>query len=124
MKKLTCAVMIALGLVLVASVPSQASDGDWRGHDRRFEARREFERQRGFEERRGFHRLGGPRVFIGIGPSVTWGPGYVYGGYPAPAPAYVYTPPPPTYWYFCPSYGAYYPNVPTCPEPWMPVPAR
>ena len=122
MKQLACAVTVALGLVLAATMPSQAHDGDWRGHDRRFEGRREFERHRRFEERRDFHRWGGPRVFIGVGPSVTWGPSYVFGGYPAPT--YAYTPPPQTYWYFCPSYGAYYPNVPSCPEPWVPVPAR
>ena len=28
------------------------------------------------------------------------------------------------HWYFCPSAGAYYPNVQTCPEPWIKVPAR
>jgi hypothetical protein len=122
MKKLACAVTVVLGLVLAATVPSQADDRDRRGHDRRFEERREFERHRGFEERRDFHRLGGPRVFIGVGPSVAWGPRYGFGGYAAPA--YVYSPPPTTYWYFCPSYGAYYPNVPNCPEPWVPVPAR
>ena len=122
MKKLACAVTVALGLVLASTVPSQADDGDWRGHDRRFQERREFERHRRFEERRDFHRWGGPRVFFGIGPSLAVGPAYGYGGYPAPA--YAYTPPPPTYWYFCPSYGAYYPNVPSCPEPWVPVPTR
>jgi hypothetical protein len=124
MKKLACAVTVALGLVLAATVSSQAHDGDWRGFDRRFEERREFERHRRFEERRDFHRWGSSRVFIGVGPSISWGPApaYVFGGYPAPA--YGYAPPPPTYWYFCPSYGAYYPNVPSCPEPWVPVPTR
>jgi len=33
-------------------------------------------------------------------------------------PAYV---PPPTYRYYCPSAGGYWPNVPSCPEPWVPV---
>ena|SRR5947207_2675157 len=120
MKKLACAVMVAVGLMLATTAPTQAHDGDWRGYERRFEERRDFERHRAFEERRHWHQWGGPRVFIGVGPSVTWGPGYVYGGYPAPASAYT----PTTYWYFCPSYGAYYPNVPTCPEPWVPAPAR
>jgi hypothetical protein len=27
-------------------------------------------------------------------------------------------------WYFCPSANGYYPNVPTCPEAWVKVPAR
>ena len=46
------------------------------------------------------------------------------------------TPPPPTasaptpaapataYWYYCSSTKAYYPSSPTCPEPWITVPAR
>jgi hypothetical protein len=28
------------------------------------------------------------------------------------------------YWYFCRSQDAYYPDVETCPEPWIPVPPR
>src|SRR5437879_2296106 len=92
MKKLACAATVALGLVLAATVPSQAHDGDWRGHDRRFEGRRELERHGRFEQRREAHRWGGPRVFLGVGPSVTWGPSYGFGGYATPA--YAYTPPP------------------------------
>ena len=123
MKKLAYAVTVALGLVLAATAPSQARDGDGRGHDRRAEHRRGFARDLRFEHRRDFHRSGGPRVFIGLGPSFTWGPpAHVYDGYPAPG--YAYTPPPPAYWYFCPSYGAYYPHVPRCPAPWVPVLAR
>src|SRR5256885_1950095 len=38
---------------------------------------------------------------------------------PAPAP-----PPPQTYWYYCPSANAYYPNAATCPEAWIKVPPR
>jgi len=30
----------------------------------------------------------------------------------------------PSYWYYCPSYGAYYPSVTSCPEPWETVPAE
>jgi hypothetical protein len=58
------------------------------------------------------------RGYVGVWPGWPW-----YGwwwGYPGPA----YPPPPaPTYWYYCPAYGDYYPNVPSCPEPWVPVPA-
>jgi hypothetical protein len=65
----------------------------------------------GFPGHPGFHG----RAFIGVAPFV-WGPGYIY------------TPPPvveapPAYWYYCPSAQAYYPNVPSCAEPWVPVPA-
>src|SRR5215467_9996754 len=28
------------------------------------------------------------------------------------------------YWHYCPSAGAYYPTVATCPEPWVKVPPR
>ena len=34
-----------------------------------------------------------------------------------------YSTPAPTYWYYCSSYGAYYPYVSSCPEAWVPVPA-
>ena len=82
-------------------------------------------------------------VFIGVGPSYRYAPPpyYIYRPpyyvtpppvlYSAPivlpAPVYVTSPPPPptpAYWYFCPSYGAYYPEVPACPQAWLPVPAR
>jgi hypothetical protein len=29
-----------------------------------------------------------------------------------------------SYWHYCPSARAYYPTVPTCPEPWVKVPPR
>src|SRR5262249_28124658 len=62
---------------------------------------------------REFHRDVHGRVFIGVDP---W-------FYSAP-PAYAYvSPPQPYYWYFCPSAGAYYPYVASCPEEWVPVPA-
>jgi hypothetical protein len=38
---------------------------------------------------------------------------------PPPAPA-----PPSAFWYYCTSAKAYYPNVQTCPEPWVKVPPR
>ena len=116
MKKLTLAMLVAVGLVFAVTAPSQAAEREWRGHDGRFSQRREFDGRRGFGERRELHRGGeGSRVFIGVGPSFAWG-----GAYSASAYAYA---PQPTYWYFCPSYGAYYPNVPSCPVPWVPVPA-
>jgi hypothetical protein len=86
----------------------------------------------------------GPEVdfFIGVGPAYRYAPPpyYVYPPpyyvspppvvYSAPvvvpSPIYVTPPPPPApaYWYYCPDYSAYYPSVPTCPQPWVPVPAR
>jgi hypothetical protein len=121
MKKWWLATPLVVALLLFTAVPSHA----WRGH---------------------FH--GGPRVFVGIGPG-WWG--YPYWYYPPP-PYYVYSPPPvvvqqpPVYveqqvtaapappaaaapasaqfWYYCQPSGAYYPNVQTCTEPWVKVPAR
>ena len=72
---------------------------------------------------------GGGHVYIWGGP-LWWGAPYPYWGYPAwwyvPPPAAVeppqyIQPEPPAYWYYCPSANAYYPSVPTCPEPWVQV---
>ena len=67
----------------------------------------------------GWHHPGYPGyrggVYVGVWPWYWWG--YYPGPMVAPLPA------PPSYWYFCPSYGAYYPDVPSCPEPWVLVPA-
>jgi hypothetical protein len=67
----------------------------------------------GFHGHPGFHG----RAFIGVAP-FWWGGGYVY----APPPVYA-QPGYAGYWYYCPSAQAYYPNVPSCPEPWVLVPA-
>lgn len=50
--------------------------------------------------------------------------GFVFGFGPefvVPFP-YYYSGPPPAYLYYCPDYGAYYPNVTSCPAPWVTVP--
>jgi len=103
---------------------------------------------------RGGHYGGGTRVVIGVGAPFWWGPrwwGAPY-GYPGRAwyagpvwpppgpycagpPTAVVVQPPPIYverplptpdawWYYCPSAGDYYPNVPTCPQPWVRVAPR
>ena len=75
----------------------------------------------------------GSRFFVGFGPAwpAPWWyyppPVYAYAPPPVivqPAPVYVPPPPPPQYWYLCQSFNAYYPQTPTCPEPWVMVPAR
>lgn len=78
-----------------------------------------------------FHHRGHGAVIIG-GPTFFVGPAYPYWwDYPPP---YWYSPPvivqqqpvyiqKPSYWYYCQSARAYYPMVPTCPEPWVRVPA-
>ena len=122
MKKWWLATSLVVALLLVTTVPSYA----WRGHH-------------------GGHWHGGPRVFVGVGP--WWGYPYWY----YPPPYYVYSSPtvvvqqPPVYveqqpagapappasapqqqqyWYYCQPSSAYYPNVQTCTEPWVKVPAR
>jgi len=62
-----------------------------------------------------------------------YAPRYVYTPPPqivyTPAPPVVYTLPPPAYYpprslvYYCRSYGAYYPEVTSCPVPWMTLPS-
>jgi hypothetical protein len=121
MKKWWWATPLVVALLLVTAVPSYA----WRGHH------------------------GGSRVFVGVGVGPWWGYPYPYWYYPPP-PYYVYSSPtvvvqqPPVYveqqpaavavppasasqqqyWYYCQPSGAYYPNVQTCTEPWVKVPAR
>lgn len=87
------------------------------------------------------------RYYFGYGPAygwpyLYWGPRYyapyppvVYGApYPVYAPPRVIVQEPPVYiergseasgtWYYCESAGEYYPEVETCDEPWVRVPAR
>src|SRR6267142_1350831 len=110
-KKIAFVAVAALAIVMTVNAPSQAADGrgdhfgggrgGGAGEHRGFEGRhfegRHFE-GRHFDDRFGF----------GFGPVVPYYDPY----YAAPS-----------YWYYCPSYGAYYPDVTTCPEPWLSVPA-
>ena len=73
-----------------------------------------FGGHRGFIGHGGF---GHGAVLAGVAPLFFWGSPYTSAPYP---PAYAA----PAYWYYCPSYGAYYPNVPSCPVPWVPVPVE
>ncbi len=83
-------------------------------------------RRDGFHGHRFHGHKGGGVLIAPIGPTFWWNPwwssAWSYG--PAPVDPPVYVQRPPTYWYYCPSADAYYPAVPTCPEPWVPVPAR
>ena len=122
MRKSAAVPLLAIALLLVPAVPSLA----WHGH------------------RPGIRT----RVFVGVGPAFWWGAPYPYWPYPywwydppyygyapppvvvEPPPVYVQPepvpapPPPQTYWYYCPSANAYYPNAATCPEAWIKVPPR
>jgi hypothetical protein len=122
MKRWACASLVVLALLAGSVMPGEAH---------------------GF---RHFHH-GGPRFFVGFSVAPAWWYPYPYWWY---YPPYVYAPPPtvvvqqppvyieqqpappptsapaePTqYWYYCVPSGAYYPNVQTCSEPWVKVPAR
>jgi hypothetical protein len=101
LNKLAFVALAALAIVLAANGPSQARGVGGHG----FGVHQGFEGHHGFEGRHGFdgrHRFGFGRV----------SPFYGYNGYY-----------PQGYWYYCPSYGAYYPSVATSPEAWVPVPA-
>jgi hypothetical protein len=117
--------LVVIAVILVATAPGDARPhhgGQGGGHDH----------GGGHHDgHRGFHRDHHGHVIIG-GPFF-FGPVYPYYDAPyyayAPPPVVVQTPPvyvqppPQSYWYFCPSFGAYYPTVRSCPEPWLPVPA-
>jgi hypothetical protein len=123
-RKVAVLSLLALGLLLAQSLPSEAGG---RHHH-----------HRGHHHGHRFHGHG--RFFISVGPAFYWG--YPY-WYPPPS-YYVYTPLPavvqesPTYaqstptpapapqayWYYCASVEAYYPTAPNCPEPWVKVPPR
>jgi hypothetical protein len=119
MKKFASAAIIVLALLLAAAVPSEArghgghggGHGGFSGHQGgHFEGHRDF---------RGHAFIGGAPFF--------WGPAYPYWwdtyGYSYPPPP-TYAVPSQQYWYYCPSAGGYYPNVPNCPEQWVTVPAQ
>jgi hypothetical protein len=115
--------LVAVAIVLAASAPGQAQRGGG-GHGggsheggtpSRGEGHRDLDGRPGFD---GHHDFGERRDFRrGRGDSFFFGYPY-YGVYPSPD-GYAG----PGYWYYCPSYGDYYPNVPSCPDPWVPEPA-
>ena len=126
MKRWGLASLLIVALLAATAVPGEA--GGRRGHGGHH------------------HHVHGSRVFLGFGFGPAWWYPYPYWYYP---PTYVYGPPtvvvqqppvyieqPPTspagsapappqqYWYYCEPSAAYYPNVPSCSEAWIKVPAR
>src|ERR1700737_3020395 len=114
-KRIVWAAFAALAIVLAISAPSQAQGV--RGHGFEGGHGGGAMEHHGFEghpfERHDFdrHRFGG-RDF-GFGPVFPYFP-----------PDYSPDEVAPSYWYYCPSYGAYYPSVTSCPEAWVTVPAE
>jgi len=78
----------------------------------------EFHGHQDFHDHAHFHG----HAFVGVAPFV-FAPGFVYEPPVVIPPQPEYVPGSDGYWYYCQSAGAYYPNVPSCPEPWIPVPA-
>jgi hypothetical protein len=120
MKKLSWIAFVGVAIVLATASFSQAAAAAHGGHGfsghpgtGQFDRPRGFEGHRAFEGRRDFDRR--PDAFIGV----PFSPAPVYPDYYSPD--YADAPPAPTYWYYCPSYGAYYPTVPSCPDAWVPV---
>jgi hypothetical protein len=110
------AIMLAVGapdpaLAAGGHAPAGGHPGAVVGHSGVGHSNGHFEGHH-FVGHHGFHRGFHGGVFVA--PVVPF-----YGYYDPP----VYQPPAPAYWYYCPSYGAYYPSVPTCPDNWVPVPA-
>jgi hypothetical protein len=96
------------------------SGGRFHGHGHHgFRGHHGFKHHGGFHHHHKFHG----KAFIGVAPFFLLGPSFIH----TPpviverAPVYVQ---PSGFWYYCRSAGAYYPYVETCPEPWVPVPAR
>jgi hypothetical protein len=115
-KKLAAGTLVAMATALAAVAPS-AADGSGQytagsrppvqGQSAFSGSRRDFDGRHGHVG--GHHRFDHTRRLY-VTPFVYWGsPYYVY-----QAPGY--------YWY-CPSYEDYYPNVDSCPEAWVPIPA-
>jgi hypothetical protein len=131
------ALVLTLLLIVALGMPAQARGGRGSHHGGHHGGHR--------------HHVHG-RVVVGVGPW-WWGPAYPYWYYPPPyyayPPPYYSTPnvvideppvyiqgpaaqapasqapgTPSGYWYYCPSTQAYYPDVPTCQEPWVQVSPR
>lgn len=129
LKRLSTIALATIAIVLATTTLGRAEPAHGGGHTgiaghpgARFDGHRAFDAHR-FDGRRldgrhfdrrpfahRFHRFHGGAVIVAP---------FFWSYYPYPA--YSYQPPAPTYWY-CPSYGAYYPTVQSCPEPWVPVP--
>jgi hypothetical protein len=131
-EKLGAVVLAAMTLVLAAPALSLARGGgfggqgfmggmgghsgaltghsDFGGHPG-FAGHPRFEGPPDFAGHPGFHRDDHGRGFVFVGPGLFYGwPSYPYAGAPR------------GYWYYCPSAGAYYPYVESCPEAWVEVP--
>ncbi len=129
---------VLLTTALLAGADAALADGRGHGHFGRSSgafiavhpAARPIVRSAPFVHSRPFvHHHHGGRVIVGSA-IVVGAVGYPYYYYYPPAyvpPAYVEAPPvayieqSDALLYYCPDYRAYYPNVTTCPSPWLKV---
>jgi hypothetical protein len=115
MRLLSSIGLVGVAFVLAAASPVYAAaehgGRGFSGHSAggRLAGHQGFAGRHGFDGRRDFDRRGHGGAFFGVP---------FYWDYPS---ADTYSPPS-AYWYYCPSYGAYYPTVSSCPEAWVPVP--
>jgi len=127
MKQRLVSIALAALVALVMVAPAYATGGHGGGHGGgRGSSGGHHGPHPGFHH---FHHRG--RVFVGVVPFFAYPYWWDYPAYYYPPT--VIQPEPPVYiqqqpggqpyWYYCPSAGAYYPNAPSCPEPWVPVPA-
>jgi hypothetical protein len=115
--------LATVAIVLPIAAPGQAARAEARHgfappHPGAVEGRPDFDRRHDFD-RFEHHPKGDDRAPV-YGPWVYLGPGYPYGWSSPPADEYQAST---GYAYYCPSAGGYYPYVPSCPEPWVPVPS-
>ena len=115
--KMAFVALAALAIVLAVNAPSQAAMGGGGhgfegGHPGGAGEHHGFDGHHDFDGRHFDH----DRFRFGFGPVFPYYGYPYYGDYPPASET-------PAYWYYCPSYGAYYPNVVSCPDAWVPVPA-
>jgi len=118
LKRLVFPVLVGIAVALGALGPGPAlgapGHGVAGGHPGAIDGHQGFDGHRAFNGHPGFDPRRHGRPFFGYRY-----PQPYYGYYYPPAYGYA----PDAYWYYCQSYGDYYPNVESCPEAWIPVPA-
>jgi hypothetical protein len=131
------ALIVLLGVLLLAALPSLAEAGGKHGR-----YGYGYHKGHGGHSYRGGYRYNHGAYFWFWPAPLWWGPrwypAYAYPyGHPShhettviveERPVYVQRPPSTapaeSWWYYCESAGGYYPNVATCPERWVKVPPR
>ncbi len=119
LKRCVRSVMVASAIILAVVTPSHASGAATGGHANAAEVHHEHEGHGDGDhgQLHGSHGRG-PHLYRYYGDPY----GSSYYRYPYyEYPFYGYRSP--RYWYYCPSYGRYYPDVGSCPGSWVVVPA-